>query len=148
MADRILVPVDDWTARDEIDQAVGRAATTGGTVILVGLDWPCRVAVVPISAPDAATGRRRAHIASLAAHARDRARRAGVPLTVLTMTGPPLRALAAVSRGGEPGVLIVGPGSPRRRWSRDIERVSRRTGCAIELIGRDTAARRDAVPAA
>lgn len=148
MSDRILVPVDDWTARGEIDHAVGRAVTTGGTVTLVGLDWPTRVAVVPISAPDAATSRRRAHIAALAAHARDRARAAGVPLTVLTLTAAPLRALAAVGRGGEPAVLIMGPAAPRRRWARDLERVRRRTGCAVELTGRDAPARRDAVTAA
>lgn len=139
MARHMIVPVDERTEDWVIERALALAAVERARITLLGMDWPTIVGVVSVSAPDATTCRRRHRIEQVFRGAAAHARRIGVDLETLSVGGAPLRALSSEARRLGADLVLISASPRQARWSRNPERLRRRTGCDCMVIHGDPA---------
>jgi nucleotide-binding universal stress UspA family protein len=136
MREEILAPIDENCTAADIDRAVAIARERGAHLTVVGLEGRIAVGVVPISAHDAATQRRRRRLAALGREARVHARDAGVEVDVVMVSGPPVSAVVnEARRRGADAVVVAGEASAPARWARGRagRRLRRWSPCTVRF---------------
>ncbi|MGD9696227.1 MAG: universal stress protein [Thermoleophilia bacterium] len=137
MSARVLVPLSEPSALPAIGHAVRIAARTGGRVTILGLEGRTLVGVVPISAPDAAIGRRRGGIREAFALARAEARSEGCTLDLVTRAGPPTTVLIDEAWRADADLVVMEAEPPwLPGWSRRVGvlRLNRLLPCPLTLV--------------
>lgn len=149
MPRRILVPIAGPSSLVAVDRALEIATAEGALVTILVLEGRAPAGVVPVSAPDAPTVRRRTMLATAAREARSRGDALGEDLELVSRTGPPIEAIVGEARRCRADLLIVEEAMPwLPRWARrgGARRLGRDARCAVtvarpERIGGLTLAR-------
>ncbi len=141
MTRAILVPVHARSSLAAIDRALALAAVEGARVTALGLVGRPPIGMVPVSAPDGSTVRRRAELAAALRETEVRARRRGTVLEVIMRSGSPDEAIRDESQYADLIVLeeSVPWLSPRAR-ERGLRKLRRCVACTITTVASDAAA--------